>query len=309
MTNEFEPIEKDIKDALSKTAKDIEEGYPKHLNDIAERGEKVVADGAEKVDGDVESTLKKAMPSASDQGAKDAEKTASSEKSKIAQLLGGESGSKASGPMLESQKADVDQALKEAGLNPQDRAKIMQGLMSKNSPMGKDAADLIAKGHLKDADGYKTLLTQFKDKNTRPAAMMSLKHADDLHASGHTDLLFEMKEEEGKPHFDIDVGTRLKDEGGQDTGRLDYGYQLKDVNVTNLKSASKKATSQLVDAPAEHKVALMDVKGSQSELTPEVAQSLETRAQQSGVTHHLRFSDGTTRTFPEGASVYPSTDE
>jgi hypothetical protein len=82
---------------------------------------------------------------------------------------------------------------------------------------------------------------------------------------------------------------------------------LKDVNVTNQKSASRKATSQSVDAPGEHEIALTDVKGGQSELTSEVAQPLETRAQQSGVTHHLRFSDGTTRTFAEGASVYPST--
>ncbi len=61
MPGEFEPIEKDIKDALTKAAEDVEEGYPKHLKEISERAEKVVADGTKKVDEDNATSIKKIL--------------------------------------------------------------------------------------------------------------------------------------------------------------------------------------------------------------------------------------------------------
>jgi hypothetical protein len=61
MPDEFKPIEKDIKDALTKAAEDVEKGYPAHLKEISERAEKVVADGTKKVDEDNAAGIKKIL--------------------------------------------------------------------------------------------------------------------------------------------------------------------------------------------------------------------------------------------------------
>jgi len=61
MTDEFKPIETDIKDALTKTADDVEEGYPGHLKEIAERAEKVVAGGSKNVDDENAENIKKIL--------------------------------------------------------------------------------------------------------------------------------------------------------------------------------------------------------------------------------------------------------
>ena len=61
MSDEFKPIETDIKDALTKTAEDVEKGYPEHLKEIAERTEKVVAGGSKKVDDDNAEDIKKIL--------------------------------------------------------------------------------------------------------------------------------------------------------------------------------------------------------------------------------------------------------
>lgn len=61
MPGEFEPIEKDIKDALTKATEDVEKGYPEHLKEIRERAEKVVADGTKKVDEDNAASIKKIL--------------------------------------------------------------------------------------------------------------------------------------------------------------------------------------------------------------------------------------------------------
>ena len=61
MTDEFKPIETDVKDALTKTAEDIEKGYPEHLKELAERTEKVVAGGSKKVDEEHAGNIKKIL--------------------------------------------------------------------------------------------------------------------------------------------------------------------------------------------------------------------------------------------------------
>lgn len=61
MTDEFKPIETDVKNALTKTAEDIEKGLPAHLKEIAERTEKVVAGGAKKVDEEHADNIKKIL--------------------------------------------------------------------------------------------------------------------------------------------------------------------------------------------------------------------------------------------------------
>lgn len=61
MPDEFKPIEKDIKDALTKAAEDVEKGYPAHLKEISERAEKVVAGGTKKIDEDNAAGIKKIL--------------------------------------------------------------------------------------------------------------------------------------------------------------------------------------------------------------------------------------------------------
>lgn len=215
---------------------------------------------------------------------------------------------KQSGPMLESQKAGVEQALADTTLPPNDQAKIVSELMRESSPQGKDAADLITRGHLKDAGNYENVLSDLKAKGNRNAATMELRHADDLYHAGHTDLVFSARPENGEPHYDVDVGTRVRDESGHDTGRFDWAYQLKATSINKVADRARDASRQLEDAPADHKVVLIDVHGSQAELTPRHVQRLEQQAQRAGIPQHLRFSDGTSRTFPKGARVYPSTE-
>lgn len=61
MSDEFKPIETDVKNALTKTAEDIEKGYPEHLKELAERTEKVVAGGSKKVDEEHAANIKKIL--------------------------------------------------------------------------------------------------------------------------------------------------------------------------------------------------------------------------------------------------------
>ncbi|MBS2964799.1 hypothetical protein KGA66_17205 [Actinocrinis puniceicyclus] len=206
----------------------------------------------------------------------------------------------ASGPMRPGQEAGVRAALERMKFPPNDRQKIFDAPKSKKSPMGADAAELIARGHLEGADEYREVLSQFKMADARPAAMMSLRHADDLHRLGHRNLLFEMKEQPGQSHFDIDVGTRAVDHS------LAAGYQLKDVQrVAGLDSASRKAIAQLVNAPSGLRVALMDVHEPSTALDDATRQLLSSRAAAKNITLHLRFADGRDLTFPPGAAVYP----
>ncbi len=205
----------------------------------------------------------------------------------------------ASGPMRPDQEAGVRAALERMKFPPNDRQKIFDALKSKKSPMGADAAELIGRGQLEGADGYREVLSQFKDSGSRPAAMMSLRHADDLQQQGQREVLFELKEQPGAPHFDIDVGTRAED-------TLSSGYQLKDVQrVAGLDSASRKAIAQLVNAPTDLRVGLMDVHEPSTALDEATRQLLSNRAAANNVTLHLRFADGRDLTFPPGAAVYP----
>lgn len=61
MSDEFRPIETDIKNSLAKAAEDVEKGYPEHLREIAERAEKVVANGSRQVDESNAANIKKIL--------------------------------------------------------------------------------------------------------------------------------------------------------------------------------------------------------------------------------------------------------
>lgn len=61
MSDEFRPIENDIKNSLAKAAEDVEKGYPAHLREIAVRAEKVVAKGSRQVDESNAADIKKIL--------------------------------------------------------------------------------------------------------------------------------------------------------------------------------------------------------------------------------------------------------
>lgn len=306
-------LEKGVRQDLVPAIGDTEKAVTNAIHSVAD-GAGNVANLARTTERDATARIEAVGRSAGADTLKSAEKTAApagAARGKIAGILDPQGSSAtakaasevdrwpASGPMRPEQEPAVRDALDRLKMQPKDKEKILAGLAGRKTPMGADAAELIGRGHLEGADGYRDVLSQFKDGNSRPAAMMSLRHADDLYGQGQRDLLFEMKEQPGQPHFDIDVGTRAD-------GVLDAGYQLKDVQgVAGLASASKKAALQLVDAPAHMKVALMDVHAASTELDPAAARSIAREAANFGVTFHLRFSDGRDLTIPPGAPVYP----
>jgi len=61
VSDEFRPIEIEIKNSLVKAAEDVEKGYPEHLREIAERAEKVVANGSRQVDETNAANIKKIL--------------------------------------------------------------------------------------------------------------------------------------------------------------------------------------------------------------------------------------------------------
>ena len=61
MSDEFRPIENDIKNSLTKTAEDVEKAYPEHLREISERAEYVVANGSRHVDENNAASIKKIL--------------------------------------------------------------------------------------------------------------------------------------------------------------------------------------------------------------------------------------------------------
>lgn len=309
--SELEPVLKTAAEDLAENGEKAGKAVVDHIGNIS--GElKNAAGRYRNVDSEVEQKAQSVMSEAASGGEGKVPKLGSEGGgsgggSKIDSILGGDKGAGGSGdrwpesgPMRDDQKQGVGDALKRLKVQPKDSDKIMAGLAGKKSPMGADAADIIGKGHLENGDGYSDVLSQFKSANTRPAAMMSLQHGDDLSKMGQQDVLFEMKEQPGQQHFDIDVGTRDGD------GNLTSGYQLKDVSsVSAVQGASRKAASQLQHAPTDLKVALMDVHGPSSDLTDGIKQSLAAQAEHTGVTFHLRFSDGNDLTVPPGAAVYP----
>jgi hypothetical protein len=61
VSDEFRPIENDIKNSLTKAAEDVEKAYPEHLTQISERAEKVVANGSRHVDENNAASIKKIL--------------------------------------------------------------------------------------------------------------------------------------------------------------------------------------------------------------------------------------------------------
>lgn len=204
-------------------------------------------------------------------------------------------------PMREDQVAAVSSVMDRLGISGPDKQKTIQALRNANSsPMGAEAADIIGKGHLAGAEGFKDLVSKFRGPSAaRPAAMQELRLGDELYRRGHRDLVFG-RTKEGQGRFDIDVGIKGPD------GRVTFAYQAKEVaSIKGLRSATSSVVKQLMDAPAERKVGVLEVAAPSTALDTDTLRSLTDRSNASGIAFVLRFSDDKELIIPDGAKVFP----
>ncbi|MGW2416241.1 hypothetical protein ACWCV5_29300 [Streptomyces tubercidicus] len=207
------------------------------------------------------------------------------------------------GPLRPEQEADLLAELSHAKLDQGDRALVVRSLSK--DPYGAGVAELINRGHLRGVENYDGILKMCKKGPSRsdplssmvPAAYMALTHATELQSRGFTRLGFEF----GDPTtpWDLDVYTRNAD------GRIDYGYQLK--NVSSAKKVLKNAESSADQLDYEFMrqgVSILDVHHSISTLKPRIFGAIEELAEESGVTFLLRFEDGAIK-IPADGSIYP----
>ncbi|MEU0174523.1 hypothetical protein ABZ178_14375 [Streptomyces massasporeus] len=204
-------------------------------------------------------------------------------------------------PMRPEQEAGLIEELSRAKITPQDQARVIRTLSKE--PYGAEVADLISHGHLSGMKNYDEILKMCKqgaskaNKSMVPAAYMALSHATELHSRGFSRLAFELKDD--ATGLDLDVTTLHAD------GTPHYGYQLKDVdNIEGIKSAAKKAASQLKGGTADAKIAILDVHRSVADLNAKMFKEAEFQARRSGATFHLRFTDGSV-TVPPNGPVFP----
>lgn len=202
--------------------------------------------------------------------------------------------------MRPEQEDQVRANLRQLRLQPQEQQKILNALRAPDNSTGAEAADLIGRGHLQTTPGYSKVLAQLKDRGMQPAAMMSLRQGTDLYDQGEQGVLFERQEQPGQAPFDIDVGTTRAD------GSFSSGYQLKDVQrVASLNRAATKAIPQLVNAPTNRRVVIMDVHEPSTALDTRMQGILTRRFANENMTLHLRFLDGQDLTLPAGAPTDP----
>lgn len=204
-------------------------------------------------------------------------------------------------PMREDQVAAVSSVMDRLGISGPDKQKTIQALRNANSsPMGAEAADIIGKGHLAGAEGFKDLVSKFRGPSAaRPAAMQELRLGDELYRRGHRDLVFG-RTKEGQGRFDIDVGIKGPD------GRVTFAYQAKEVaSIKGLRSATSSVVKQLMDAPAERKVGVLEVAAPSTALDTDTLRSLTDRSNASGIAFVLRFYDDKELIIPDGAKVFP----
>ncbi|MFE3446533.1 hypothetical protein ACFXNW_26180 [Nocardia sp. NPDC059180] len=204
-------------------------------------------------------------------------------------------------PMREDQVAKVSSVMDRLGISGPDQQRTIQALRNaRSTPMGAEAADIIGKGHLAGAEGFKDLVSKFRGPAAaRPAAMQELRLGDELYRRGSRELVFG-RTKEGQGRYDIDVGVKGAD------GRVLFAYQAKEVSsIKGIRSASASVVKQLVDAPAERKVGVLEVAAPSTALDTDTLRSLTDRSTSSGIAFVLRFSDGKELTIPDGAKVFP----
>jgi hypothetical protein len=188
-------------------------------------------------------------------------------------------------------------------MDSRDQEAVIRAL--RKDPYGAGVAELIGRGHLRDAENYRKILEMCKKGPTKrdphdsmvPAAYMALTLADELQNRGATRLGFEFGRDVDA--WDVDVYTRDPD------GSIGYGYQLKNLlGVNGIKRHAPGAAEQLATFPMRHRVVIMDVHTSLSSLDARVFGKVEYEARIKGVVFWLRFEDGAV-TIPANGRVMP----
>ncbi|MFE5089804.1 hypothetical protein ACFRCI_05260 [Streptomyces sp. NPDC056638] len=203
------------------------------------------------------------------------------------------------GRMKPEQEAGVVAELNRARMPPRSQESLLASL--RKGPYGAGAAEMISRGHLRDMEGYNKLLDMCKQGPTKkepgmvPAAYMAMRLATDLQEHGVGRIGVELD----TATFDLDVYTRHPD------GAIDYGYQLKDVgNISGINSAVKKAAKQLTHDGISHRVILLDIHQSMTDLTQRMFDEASFQARRMNGAVHLRFADGSI-IVPPTRSTFP----
>ncbi|MDG4856785.1 hypothetical protein P8605_01150 [Streptomyces sp. T-3] len=207
------------------------------------------------------------------------------------------------GPVRPEQETDLLAELDRMKWEPGDKKSLLQSL--RKDPYGAGVAELINRGHLREAEGYSKLLDAAKKGPSRsdplgsevPGVYAALNLATDLQNRGASRVGFELGD--NSTLWDLDIYTRNAD------GQIDYAYQHKNLqSVAGIKRHAAKSAGQLVWEPKRHGVVIMDVHQPITNMKPGLVSLVEKQVELHGVTFLLRFEDGAI-TVPPNGSIYP----
>ncbi|MFD7526996.1 hypothetical protein ACFV8E_05130 [Streptomyces sp. NPDC059849] len=206
------------------------------------------------------------------------------------------------GPIRAEQEAGLLEELDRIKMKVGDREKVIASL--RKDPYGAGAAELINRGHLRNAERYEKIIDMCKKGPSRsdpkgsmvPAAYAALTHATELQSRGFTRVGFEFGE--STDVWDVDVYTRHAD------GSMDFGYQFKNIeNFKGVRNHAGPAAEQL-EYPMSQRVVIFDVHQPAGGLPPRTFDAVERAARKSDATFLLRFEDASI-TIPPNGPVFP----
>ncbi|MGW9024256.1 hypothetical protein ACWGQ5_08495, partial [Streptomyces sp. NPDC055722] len=225
--------------------------------------------------------------------------------------VGWEKPPEGSGPLerggeIEQQVRDQIRGTK---VKPGDVDAIMNTLA--HDPAGKEIADTIASGRFRDADGFSTVVSNLSRPSELPGSLEQIRLANRLHASGLTDIAFEVKQagNEIKPGVFTDPKTDL-DLMARDANGDVHGWQFKDMtgpdsttNPSKVVDKMFKNIGQLTDSHADVQTFVVDTKVSRAEMESQIGR-LQKGYEGKNVQFVIRTPDGVVF-VPRGGKFTP----
>ncbi|MBC9716051.1 hypothetical protein H9Y04_26260 [Streptomyces sp. TRM66268-LWL] len=205
------------------------------------------------------------------------------------------------GGPLEQQVRDQ---LRGSKVKPGDLNSVLDNLG--RHPNGAEIADTIASGRFKGVEGYDQVVSSLSHADKMSGGIEQLRLGNRLHASGVTDISFEVKGgSEIKPGVvtgkDTDLDVMARDADGNV-----HGYQFKDVqNPKKVVSKIFSNLKQLDESGADFKTFVVDTKGTLADLADQrTAQRLTDVYGKTNVQFVIRVEDGVL-TIPPGGTFMP----
>ncbi|MFJ1818774.1 hypothetical protein ACIQGT_04255 [Streptomyces sp. NPDC093108] len=202
-------------------------------------------------------------------------------------------------------ESQIRDQLRRSGVKPDDLERALTNLA--NDQAGREIAEIIASGKFRGLLGYDQVVSSLSRADDMSGGIEQLRLGDRLHASGITDISFEIKQagHEIKPGIFTEMKTDL-DVMARDASGNAYGWQFKDMTrVDSPADPSKivrnifKSIKQLTDSHADMQTFVVDAKALKHEMATQIGR-LQRGYEGKNVQFVIRSPDGITFVPPGG---------